>query len=110
MASIFDGMTGILDGVLGASLTVQPKDGAARTVQAIFREGPVVVLGQDGQEVTTVLPTLSGDRRLIGDLVRGGTVTPSNGKTYRCLSALPSGSPAVDGRLVIELERIDASS
>lgn len=110
MASVFAGMTGILDAVLGDSVTVQPKGGAERAEQAVFREGPVVVLGGDGSEVTTVLPTLSGDRRALVDLVRGSTVKPGNGKTYRVLSGLPSGSPAADARLTLELELISASA
>ncbi|WP_353472328.1 hypothetical protein PVT71_13630 [Salipiger sp. H15] len=110
MPSVFAGMTGILDAVLGDAVTVQPKGGAERTERAVFREGPVLVLGQNGQEVPTVLPTLSGDRRALADLVRGSRVAPGNGKTYRVLSSLPSGSPAEDSRLTLELEMIGASS
>jgi len=108
MPSVFDGMTGVLDDVFGDPVLVTPKGGVAREERAVFREGPVLVLGRDGQEVTTVIPTLSGDRRQLSDLVRGSLVVPGNGKTYRCLSALPSGSPAEDARLTIELERVDA--
>lgn len=103
-------MSGILDEVFGGPVLVTPKGGSEREARAVFREGPVLVLGRDGQEVTTVIPTLSGDRRQLEDLVRGSLVAPGNGKTYRCLSALPSGSPAEDARLTIELERIDASA
>ncbi|WP_226628419.1 hypothetical protein [Alloyangia pacifica] len=110
MTSVFAGMTGILDAVLGDSVTVQPKGGAERAEQAVFREGPVLVLGRDGQEVTTVLPTLSGDRLKLQDLMRGSTVKPGNGKTYRVLSSMPSGSPADDARLTLKLEMISASA
>lgn len=110
MPGVFDGMTGILDAVLGGPVTVQPKGGIERGEQAVFREGPVLVLGRDGQEVSTVIPTLSGDRGKLGDLVRGSLVKPGNGKTYRVLSGLPSGSPAGDARVTLELEMIDASA
>ncbi|WP_118138753.1 hypothetical protein, partial [Oceanicella sp. SM1341] len=99
--ALFDGLTGLLDDVFGAQVTVTPPAGAARPVQAVFREGPVTVLGAEGQEVTTVLPTLSGARDKLAALVPGGTVRPGNGKTYRCISALPSGSPADDARMTI---------
>lgn len=106
---LFDGVTSMLDDVFGSEVTVTPEGGAARVERLVFREGPFVV-ENDGVSFTTVLPTLSGDRRKIADLVDGGTVDPGNGKIYRCLSALPSGSPAEDARLTIELECIDASA
>ncbi|MEP2782327.1 MAG: hypothetical protein ABJO67_03425 [Pseudoruegeria sp.] len=110
MVSPFDGMSRVLSGVFGASITVAPKDGAERVEEATFREGPVVVLGRDGQEVTTVLPTLKIRRTLGADLVPGGTVKPGNSKVYICVSKLPNGSPAEDAHMMIELERIDAPS
>lgn len=106
---IFDGMTGLLDAVFGDTVTVIPIGGEAREVVAVFREAPFAV-ENDGVAFTTVLPTLSADRRLIEDLVDGGVVEPNTGVRYRCLSALPTGSPAVDARLTIELERLDASA
>lgn len=106
---LFDGMTALLDDAFGGAVTVTPAGGAARVERVVFREAPFAV-ENDGVSFTTVLPTLSGDRRKIADLVDGGTVDPGNGKIYRCLSALPSGSPAGDARLTIELECIDASA
>lgn len=106
MSSLFDGMGALISATFGATVTVTPVGGPPRMVDAVFREGPITVLSQDGVEVTTVIPTLVGEGRLFDDLVPDGVVDPGNGKTYRCIFSQPSGSPAVDALITIQLERL----
>ena len=106
MTSVFDGMGSILNAVLGDVVSVTPPAGNARDQHAIFREGPEPVLGRDGIEVMTVMPTLSGLEIELTDLVPDGTVRPGNGKQYKCIAPMKSGSPATDALIKIELEEI----
>lgn len=104
--SIFDGMAGALNGVFGASVTVTPEGEAAVEIQGVFRENPVTVPDSDGREVLSVLPVLSVPRDVAEMLATGTTVNPGNGRTYRVVNSLPSGSPAGDGFNNYELEEI----
>lgn len=107
MTGLFDGMGTILAGVFGAPVTVTPKDGAPREIEAAFREGPRMVQGADGFEVQTVLPTLTGLQSDLVDLVPDGTVEPGNGRTYKVTGWMPSGSPADDALAELGLERLN---
>lgn len=108
MSSIFEGLGALTVAVFGTSVSVLPRFGALRTVQAIFREEPVPVLTQDGTEIPTILPTLRGPRSALGDLVTDSTVHPGNGKEYRVVAAIQTGNPAPDGHMVLQLEMVDA--
>ncbi len=109
MTGLFDGLASLLGATFGSSVSVTPVNGVPRTLEgAVFREQPTRVLTQDGSEIVTVLPTLSAIATDVADLVPGSLVEPGNGKTYRCNGALPSGSPAADAHVVIQLERTDA--
>lgn len=109
MASIFDGLGTLTAAVFGTAVSVTPRNGTARTVQAVFREEPVPVLTQDGTEIPTILPTLRAPRGQISDLVADSTVRPGNGKEYRVVAPFQTGNPASDGHMVLQLEMIGAS-
>ena len=109
MTSIFDGLGTLTAAVFGSAVSVTPRYGVPRTVQAVFREEPVPVLTQDGTEIPTILPTLRGPRAVIGDLVTDSVVRPGNGKEYRVVASIQTGNPASDGHLVLQLEMIGAS-
>ena len=105
--SIFAGVSGVLNGGFGASVTITPDGEAARAIQAVFRENPVTVPDGDGREIVTVLPVLSVPRDVETSLASGTVVEPGNGRTYQVVNGLPSGSPADDGFTIYELEEID---
>lgn len=106
MGSVFDGMGTLIAGTLGEVVSVTPPGGIARDEVGIFREGPMLVLGQDGAEITTIIPTLKIDHRQGVDLVPDGLVMPGNGNIYRCVSSQPSGNPGEDSMIIIRLERV----
>lgn len=117
MSTVFDGMGSLLTGVFGAPVTVTPTGGAPRVITAAFREAPEPILNEDGFEVVTVLPTLTGLQADMADLLpardpvsraerAGGVIEPGNGKTYRAVAWFTSGSPASDATARLRLERI----
>lgn len=104
--SIFNGMTGILTDVFGGSVMHLPALGQGTTIQAVFREGPVRMLDEDGREILSVLPTLKVERSVAASLKRLDHIEPGNGKTYSVLNGLPKGSPASDAFVIFELEEV----
>ena len=102
MASIFDGLSSLTNTVFGDLVSVTPEGQATRDIQAVFRERPTTVLTEDGHEIVTVVPTLRAPADILADLLPGGTVSPGNGKTYRCIAPMTTGSPASDGALIIQ--------
>lgn len=106
--SLFDGMAGLLAGGLGKVAVYTPKGGAARDVRGVFREAPTEAVDQDGHPVLIVAPTWRVQRNLVPEIQRGDRLEPGNGRIYLVQSASPSGSPAEDGFLICELERIFA--
>jgi hypothetical protein len=109
MTSLFDGLGTLTSAIFGATVSVEPIGQPARDIQAIFREAPMRVLTQDGGEMVTVLPTLRGVKSVLSVLSEGATVDPGNGKTYRCVADITTGSPAADGHVIWQLELTGAS-
>lgn len=105
MASLFDGVTGILGDVFGAPVMWQPPGGASVSVQSIFRRVPVEVGGADGEPVLSMQPIW---RVRMGSLPRGpkagDTIQPGDGRTYRITAVQEGGSPAGDRFVTCELE------
>lgn len=110
MASIFDGFGALITGVFADVVSVTPYGGVAQEVEAAFREEPSAVLTEDGSEIMSVIPTLTAPASVIALLVPRGTVRPGNGKVYRAIDFVPTGSPDSDGRITIRLEWTGASS
>lgn len=104
--SLFDGMTGILADVFGAPVTWTPRNAPPVSLRAVFRETPVRVPTEDGGETLTVSPTLTVQRPAADSIVRGDTIEPGNGRSYRVIAPFPSGSPAVDAFVIFELETL----
>lgn len=107
MTSLFDGMSGILSGMFGAPVAVQPVTGAPYTVQGVFRLTPIEVATEEGFAVLERRPTLQVQRDL-ARFARGDLVTPSiaGGAQYRVANAAPNVSPAADGFVLYELELV----
>lgn len=106
MTSMFDGMASILSGVLGATVTVTPQAGPDFTIEAILREDPVDLLAAEGQEMPGVVPTLMVNKPLDAGVEVGAQVTGSDGRRWRLINSVTSGSPASDAFEVFELERV----
>ncbi|UWQ59962.1 hypothetical protein K3722_07480 [Leisingera caerulea] len=104
MTSFFDGMAGLLTGVFGGSVTHTPPGGGASVIDAVFREEPVTVTGDDGRDVLIMAPTLKVPADHAAGIVRESEIAPGNGKTYRVLNGQSGGSPAVDAFMIFELE------
>lgn len=106
MNGIFDGISGVLNGVFGASVTVRPERTAAYEVRALFREAPIVVGQGEAGDIYDVMPTLAVQRPAAAGVNEGDVIEPGNGSSYRVIARLPSGSPAVDAFVTFDLERI----
>ena len=107
MASIFDGMAGVLNDVFGARVTVTPPGGSSLNVHGIFREEPAGVVLADGREDIVSLPTLSIQKGSAAIAVKW-VVAPEIAapRTFRVLRVLPSRSPAADALIICHLEEI----
>ncbi len=108
MPSVFDGMTGVLNGVFGAPVTVLPQSGGMFVIQSIFREEPTAVIGEDGREILTVVTLWKVPRADAVSILRGDRVEPGNGKAYLVRNNTHTGSPASDRFVIFELEEIAA--
>ena len=108
MSHYFEGMAGVFAEILGAPVIYTPSAGVPRPVQSIFREAPIDATDSDGHPVLIVAPTWRVQRQLVPEVARGDRIQPGNGRTYTILNMQPSGSPAEDGFLICELERVFA--
>jgi len=109
LTGLFDGVAGLFADVLGRPVNYTPVGGAPRGIRSIFREAPIeAVEPGDDRGVWIIAPTWRVQRHLVPEIARGDRIQPGNGRTYTILNAEPSGSPAEDGFLICELERVFA--
>jgi len=106
--SIFDGLTGALNAVFGAPVTITPPSGPPVTVTGQFRENPREVMGDDGRVMIIDTPTLQVRRPTPIALVKGAIVAPSirSGETFRVLGVYRDRSPAADAYAVVAMEAV----
>ncbi|MPL79263.1 hypothetical protein SDC9_25139 [bioreactor metagenome] len=104
MSSIFDGLSGIFAGMLGGVVLHLPRGGTEREVQAIFREPPIVIEGDDGHDVLDVAPVLRVPAPAAAEILVGDRVQPEDGRVYRVVSRQPGFSPATDALVTFVLE------
>lgn len=105
--SVFDGMAGLLNDVLGGPVTfVDAGTGAQVTVAAMFREEPIEVAGEQGGFVLIEQPTVRVPNTLAPGLRRGDQVIVPDGRQFRIESTIGTGSPAADKFTVCTLELI----
>lgn len=106
MASVFDGMTGVLADVFGAPVTISGSVSA--TVAGLFREAVLEQEGADGRVFFGVTPSVKLRKGTVAALVKGDVVAPSvaPGRSFTVLQAFPSGSPADDAFVVYALEEV----
>ncbi|MDF3606125.1 hypothetical protein PE067_08285 [Paracoccus sp. DMF-8] len=104
MASIFDGMTGILSDVFGSPVIWHPALGPGGAIQSIFRETPIEVDGADGQIVRIDAPTWRVRRDLAPGVARGDRIEVPDGRMFRVMVVHPTGSPAADAFYICECQ------
>ncbi|PTX38717.1 head-tail joining protein [Gemmobacter caeni] len=105
MTGLFDGVTGLLSGVFGGSVTFLPQVGEGRVVQSVFRETPVEVTGDDGGTVILNMPTWRV-RKSDAVAVRGDQIEVSDGRRFIVGPGYISGSPAFDAFVTYRLEPV----
>lgn len=103
MASVFDGMAGVLAETLGAPVLFLPQVGQSREVLSIFRETPVEATGDDGGAIIINMPTWRV-RKSDAVAVRGDQIEVSGGRRYVVVASYISGSPADDAFVIYKLE------
>lgn len=103
-------MTGVLNSVFGAPVTITPPGLGAQPVvlSGMFREDPQEIETADGRRQLVTLPTLRLRRDQAAPVTAGALVEPSSapGRSFRVRQFVPTGSPAADGFLLIELEAV----
>lgn len=102
MTALFDGVAGLLVGVLGAPTTTWLPEGLAPVaVQSIFRILPIEVEGETGEPVQVMAPVwrVPRDPTWTRDPRRGDRIELEDGRIYRLMAVEPSGSPAEDRML-----------
>ena len=108
--SLFDGVTGLFEGVFDSPVTItKAGGGAVRVVRGIFREEPVA-LGDLDMEILSVQPVLKLRLEAAGDIARGDLVTVAAraGVSFEVLSVQPSRSPAADRHIMAILTEVTA--
>lgn len=107
MTALFDGVSGLLSDVFGASVTYLPASGDPIAVGSIFREAPIEVMGADGAPILITDPTWKLERGKISpDPARGDRIRTGDGRLWLIQSRHVTGSPASDRFLLYQLEAI----
>lgn len=106
MTSIFDGMAGVIGGILGAPVIYRPKVGPAVPLCSIFREDPVEVIDGDGHAVRSVNPRWEVSRALTDRPSHGDQIEVADGRIFEIAAVVPSGSPAHDAFWICDLYEV----
>jgi hypothetical protein len=106
MTGLFDGVAGVLSGVFGAPVTFLPASGGSQVVQSVFRETPITVTGPDGGDVLIVAPTWRVSRAVLASVARGDLITLADGRQFKILNQITTGSPAADAFTLCEMELV----
>lgn len=103
--SVFDGMTGILNQVFGATVLLCPKSGGQQIIRAVFRREPVEVDQDRGRSVLIAAPTLKVPEPVASTICRDDMIEV-DGLRYVVLNKMPNASPAADRFVMFELEEV----
>lgn len=96
MTGMFDGMAGVLNGVLGAPVIIYPGGGAGQTIQAVLREKQVEVADEHGEAALDTLPVLKAQTGDVAGLMPDDLVIAPDGSRWIVRYRVPSDSPAAD--------------
>ena len=103
MTALFDGLAQMLSDTFGDTHTHRPAGGAERSIQGVFRSEPVEVVDDARGAVLMLSPSLKVTKSLADGISVGDRIV-AEGSEYTVLNKLPSGSPADDAFVFIELE------
>lgn len=106
MSGVFRGMAGALNVMFGATVLYIPLTGGPRTIKSVFRETPITISGPDGGDVLIVAPTWRVPKNLLSNAVRFDQIELADGRRFKVLNQLPSGSPATDAFILYEMEMV----
>lgn len=106
MASVFDGLSGVINATFGSPVPWTPDGGIATAVQSVFRETPISVATEDGHSVLITAPTWRVPRPAADLVQTGDTIEPATARFFRVLNKVGNGSPAADAFVIFELEEI----
>ena len=110
MTTVFDGMAGVLNSVLGAPVSVYLRGAELRQMQAYFRMQPMEAAQDDGGSVLVQMPMLEVPKTDADQMRRGDIVLLSDGQQFKVLSRNPNGSPASDAFIAFALEEDHADA
>ena len=99
-------MAGALSQVFGASVLFIPQVGSPRSIQSIFRETPITVVDDNGHDVLIVAATWRVPKTAISDAAKGDQIELADGRRFRVLNRLPTGSPAADSFVLYKMELV----
>ena len=107
MPALFDGVTGLLNGVFGDPICHVGRNGIETTVQSVFRKTPVKVADNQGGEFLLSSPWWRVSQDALPERPReGDEIAAPDGNRYRILNVWENGAAAADAHLICELEVI----
>ncbi|MEO3479370.1 hypothetical protein AAFO90_17010 [Phaeobacter sp. CAU 1743] len=107
--SLFDGVTGLFEGVFDCSVTLHLDGADDVLMRGIFREEPGEVADLDGNDTVVVSPVLKLREEFAVQLERGSRVSVSSrpGEVFMVTAIYPTRSPAQDRHHLAMLTEVD---
>ena len=107
--SLFDGVTGLFEGVFDCSVTLHLDGADDVPMRGIFREEPGEVADLDGNDTVVVSPVLKLREEFAVQLERGSRVSVSArpGEVFMVTAIYPTRSPAQDRHHLAMLTEVD---
>jgi len=107
--SLFDGVTGLFEGVFDGSVTLHLEGAEDVPIRGIFREEPVEITDLGGNETYVVSPVLKLRAEFAAQLERGSLVSVSArpGEMFEVTAIHPTRSPAQDRHHLAMLTEVD---
>lgn len=103
--SVFDGLSGALNDLFGAPVTLFPQAGGQVEIRAVFRKAPINLPDEDGRDLLVVAPTLQVPKTHSDQISRGDVIQTSAGERFRVLANTPiSSNPGSDAFVMFEME------
>lgn len=108
--SIFDGVTGLFEGVFDCAVTLLRDGAEGIPMRGVFREEPFLRTDTDGSEITVVQPVLKLRAAYAEQVKRGDLfqIEDRPGETFKAVYKDPTRSPAVDRYFLIVLTAVEA--
>jgi hypothetical protein len=107
--SIFNGVTGLFEGIFDSEVTLHRAGQADFPCRGIFREEPTELNELDGSDTIAITPTLKLRAVDAARVTRGDSVSVSErpGEIFRVTAKYPTRSPANDRHFFITLTEDD---